>query len=54
MTICPIAVAVGCKKCAVYSVCPLKSVIGDVRPPEVVQMTPRTEERETTSETDQG
>lgn len=29
MTVCPIAIAVGCKKCSVFSVCPLKSVIGD-------------------------
>ena len=29
MTICPIAVVVGCKKCAAFNVCPLKSVIGD-------------------------
>lgn len=29
MTICPIAIAVGCRKCPVFRVCPLKSVIGD-------------------------
>jgi hypothetical protein len=29
MTLCPIAIAVGCRKCPAYSVCPLKSVIGD-------------------------
>ena len=29
MTLCPIAIAVGCKKCPVFSVCPVKSVIGD-------------------------
>lgn len=29
MTICPVAIAAGCKKCPVFSVCPLKSVIGD-------------------------
>jgi hypothetical protein len=32
MTLCPIAVAVGCKKCPIFAVCPLKSVIGDYRP----------------------
>jgi hypothetical protein len=32
MTICPIAIAVGCKKCPAFSVCPLKSVIGDHKP----------------------
>ena len=29
MTLCPVAIAVGCKKCPAFSVCPLKSVIGD-------------------------
>jgi hypothetical protein len=29
MTLCPVALAVGCRKCPVFSVCPLKSVIGD-------------------------
>jgi hypothetical protein len=32
MTLCPIALAVGCKKCPAFSVCPLKSVIGDQKP----------------------
>jgi hypothetical protein len=35
MTICPVAIAVGCKKCPVFSVCPLKSVIGDQKPADV-------------------
>ena len=34
MTLCPIAIAVGCKKCPAFSVCPLKSVIGDVKKPD--------------------
>jgi hypothetical protein len=34
MTLCPIAVAVGCKKCPLFAVCPLKTVIGDYRPDE--------------------
>ena len=29
MTICPIAIVAGCRKCPAFSVCPLKSVIGD-------------------------
>lgn len=29
MTVCPIALAVGCQKCPAFSVCPLKSVLGD-------------------------
>ena len=28
MTLCPIAIAVGCKKCPAFSVCPVKTVIG--------------------------
>jgi hypothetical protein len=32
MTICPIAIAVGCKKCPAFSVCPLKSTLGDQPP----------------------
>lgn len=32
MTLCPIAIAVGCKKCPAFSVCPLKAVIGDDKP----------------------
>jgi len=31
MTLCPIALAVGCKKCLAFSVCPLKAVIGDFK-----------------------
>ncbi len=34
MTLCPIAMAVGCKKCPAFSVCPLKSVIGDYKKTE--------------------
>ena len=29
MTLCPVALAVGCKKCPAFSFCPLKTVIGD-------------------------
>ena len=31
MTLCPIALAAGCKKCPMFSICPLKTVIGDYR-----------------------
>ena len=34
MTLCPIAIAVGCKKCPAFSVCPVKSLIGDYKPEE--------------------
>jgi hypothetical protein len=29
MTLCPVAIAVGCKKCPIFSICPAKSLIGD-------------------------
>lgn len=32
MTLCPVALAVGCKKCALFKVCPAKSLIGDYNP----------------------
>jgi hypothetical protein len=31
MTLCPIAIAVGCKKCPIFAVCPVKGVIGDYK-----------------------
>jgi hypothetical protein len=31
MTLCPIAIAVGCRKCPIVSVCPVKGVIGDYK-----------------------
>ena len=34
MVLCPIALAVGCKKCLAFPVCPVKTVIGDYRPDE--------------------
>jgi hypothetical protein len=34
MTLCPIALAVGCKKCPAFTVCPLKGVIGDYKKPD--------------------
>ena len=29
MTLCPIAIVAGCRKCPAFKVCPLKEVIGD-------------------------
>ena len=34
MTLCPIAIVAGCKKCPAFSVCPLKGVIGDYKKPD--------------------
>jgi hypothetical protein len=29
MTLCPIAIVAGCKKCPAFKVCPLKTSLGD-------------------------
>ena len=29
MTLCPIALAVGCEKCPALAICPLKTLLGD-------------------------
>jgi hypothetical protein len=34
MTLCPIAIAIGCKKCPIFAVCPVKTIIGDYKPEE--------------------
>ena len=34
MKICPVAIAVGCAKCPVFKVCPVKGVIGDYVAPD--------------------
>ena len=34
MTVCPIALVVGCKKCPAFKACPLKGVLGDYRKEE--------------------
>jgi hypothetical protein len=34
MVLCPVALAVGCKKCPIFNVCPAKSIIGDYKPDE--------------------
>jgi hypothetical protein len=44
MTLCPIAIVAGCKKCPAFSICPLKTVIGDA---------PKQDEGQTTQETQQ-
>jgi hypothetical protein len=31
MVLCPVAIAVGCKKCPVFNLCPAKAVIGDYK-----------------------
>ena len=34
MTLCPIAVVAGCRKCPAFAICPLKGVIGDQKQAE--------------------
>ena len=34
MTLCPIALVAGCRKCPAFTACPLKGVIGDHKPDE--------------------
>ena len=29
MTLCPIAIVAGCRRCPAFAICPLKNVIGD-------------------------
>lgn len=29
VTLCPLALATGCRRCPIFTVCPLKGVIGD-------------------------
>jgi hypothetical protein len=34
MTLCPVALAIGCRKCPIFNVCPAKNIIGDYKPDE--------------------
>lgn len=34
MTLCPVALATGCKKCPIFKLCPAKGIIGDYREDE--------------------
>ena len=47
MTLCPIAIAVGCAKCPAFKICPLKTLLGDqpVKPPEPPAKTGRPTQR---------
>jgi hypothetical protein len=37
MTLCPVALLAGCKKCPAFTVCPLKGVIGDYQEADEIQ-----------------
>lgn len=45
MVICPVALAVGCVKCPIFKVCPVKSVIGDYKKAAEVPPQPAAPER---------
>jgi len=46
MIICPIAIAVGCKKCPAFSFCPLTTVLGDQQKEDEVNAFPMTSAHE--------
>jgi hypothetical protein len=37
MTLCPIALGVGCRKCPIFKICPAKDIIGDHKKEEVIE-----------------
>ena len=41
MTLCPVALAIGCKKCPIVRMCPVKGIIGDYKPEKSAGNTPR-------------
>ena len=45
MTLCPIALAVGCKKCPAFKICPAKGAIGDYKPESAQTKDPGAPER---------
>ena len=46
MTLCPIALVAGCKKCPAFSVCPLKGVVGDYRKQDESQTKPQASDKD--------
>jgi len=47
MTLCPIAIVAGCKKCPAFSVCPLKGVLGDHKKEEDARPAHQTDQPKT-------
>jgi hypothetical protein len=41
MTLCPVALAIGCKKCPIVRMCPVKGLIGDYKPEKAPRSLPR-------------
>ena len=40
MTICPIALVIGCKKCIIFKACPAKGIVGDYKKEEAQKEPP--------------
>ena len=49
MTICPIAIVAGCKKCPAFKICPLKGVLGDAPPASGVEAVVASKPRKATA-----
>jgi hypothetical protein len=45
MTLCPIALIVGCRKCPAFTLCPVKSIIGDQKQPPAGKQKPQAGKR---------
>jgi hypothetical protein len=45
MTLCPIALVAGCKKCPAFSFCPLKTIIGDAPKPDETPTSPEAQQK---------
>jgi hypothetical protein len=43
MVLCPIAIAVGCRKCPIFNICPVKGLIGDYVPDKPTKRAPQRE-----------
>jgi hypothetical protein len=43
MTVCPVAIMAGCKKCPAVALCPLKSVLGNYVEEESGEQKPQSE-----------
>jgi len=46
MTLCPIAIVAGCRKCPAFTVCPLKGFIGDYEQPDDTKTKQNTEQEQ--------
>jgi len=45
MTLCPIALTAGCRKCPAFTICPLKTIIGDQKEPPAGKQKPEARKR---------